>query len=509
MQRLDSGLSIVRATGDESSQKIAQKIAQLLQTGIADLQDAWTSTLSERSAQIEPLAFVIKNQPLPAFTREQVSFLSAIARFAATESHLKELRNSLRTSFTSMRSTFMQKSLYTFVLASQRNLEIRTSNLYDKESNGIGHYTEAIMRMSQSERSLCVVLFGEVEGPEIHHTTVGAAFADYISAIKAMIGHIRGRINTDCYLGFEALENMNKLERIIKDIEMPEVARDLHGNTAALAGLSASSFHELSEDLKRRGSALVTLPPDASVCDVTKEFCVRTKRFLDYPQVVSQLLLALGEGGWQRPVSSPIRVNPAAGDKGLPLFDSFSAELIESLLQILEQKARTIHKRLNMVAVFMLNNASYIQTAILRSEMSRYLSGKCINRIEDSNKRALKMYRESWDVSARQLMDTTIMRPADSKSSRNSLTSKDRDAVKERFKIFNTEFDESIRACKGFNVLDADLRQVLTGEIRSVIVPLYSRFHDKYVNTDFTKNKEKYIKYSKESIEKAIWDAFS
>lgn len=155
----------------------------------------------------------------------------------------------------------------------------------------------------------------------------------------------------------------------------------------------------------------------------------------------------------------------------------------------------------------MLNNANYIQTAINRTDMVRYMAARPLTRIEDSNKKAFKMYRESWDLSARQLMDTTIMRPQD-KSARNSLSSKDREAVKERFKLFNTEFDESIRACKTFTVVDNELRQQLTSEIRSIIVPLYSRFYDKYISSDFTKNKDKYIKYNKESIEKAVWDSF-
>lgn len=500
---------MLRATGDESSQKIAQKIMQLIQIGITDLHKSWRNTLLEHAGQIEPLAFVIKNQPLPVYSREQVAFMSSVAIFAKEESHIEGLQRPLSEDFLEMRSAYMQKSLYTFVLASQRNLEIRTANLYERENNGIGHYTEALVRMSRDERGLAVAVFGEAEGVELHNLVVSAAFSDYSFATKAIIGHVRSRIDTDCYLGFETLENMMKLDRIVKDIEMPEIARELHSNVATLAGISASSFSELLEDVRRKLTNLVVLPADGGVVEATKELCVRLRKFVDYPQIVAQLLLAIGDSGWRRPVAGPIRLPSGDSPQGFKLRDIYAAELIDTLLQVLEQKARALHKRLNVVGIFLLNNASYIQTSIVRSELARYLSDRSIAKIEDFNKRAFRMYRESWDVSARQLMDTTIMRPQDAKAARNSLTSKDRDAVKERFKVFNTEFDESIKACKTFNVTDGDLRQALTSEIRSIIVPLYSRFHDKYVNTDFTKNKEKYIKYSKESIEKAIWDAFT
>lgn len=401
----------------------------------------------------------------------------------------------------------MQKSLYTFVLASQRNLEIRTPNLYERENNGIGHYTEALLRMSQAERSLCMVIFGEAEGLELQSQVAEPAFSDYSNCIRAITSHVKSRTDTDCFLGFETLENITRLTRSVKDIEMPEVARTLHSNIASLATVSSNAFYELSEDIKRKSGMLANVPIDGGIVEVTKELCARLRQVVEYPRPVSDLLVTLGEGGWRRPITSPIKLADAKG--GEKLLDTYAAELIEALLQILEQKSRSLNKKLNYVGIFMLNNATYIQLAILRSEMSKTMSGSPISRIEDYNKKALRMYRESWDIPARQLMDTTIMRSQDGKASRNSLTSKDRDAVKERFRVFNTEFDEAIKSCKSFTISDSSLRQSLTGEIRSIIVPLYSRFYDKYTNIEFTKNKEKYIKYTKESIEKAVWDAFS
>lgn len=463
--------------------------------------------MNDKSAQIEPLAFVMKNQPFPAYSKDQTTFLKAVIRFCRDEQHSDGLKTDIYNDFVNTRSTYMQKSLYTFTLASQRNLEIRTSSPYERENNGIGHYTEALLRMSQSEKSLCLYVFGEVEGGELHNKVAQAAFSDYMNSVKAIANHVRQRLGSDCYLGFETLENMARLTKGVQDIEMPEVARNLHSNFSNLASISGSAFHELSDDIKRKAGGIAVVPSDGGVMEITKELCARLRKFVEYPKIVSDLIAAIGEGGWRKPVSGPLKVVQAEPAFASNLIDMWAGETIEFLLQILEQKARSLQKRLSLVGIFMLNNANYIQTAINRTDMVRYMAARPLTRIEDSNKKAFKMYRESWDLSARQLMDTTIMRPQD-KSARNSLSSKDREAVKERFKLFNTEFDESIRACKTFTVVDNELRQQLTSEIRSIIVPLYSRFYDKYISSDFTKNKDKYIKYNKESIEKAVWDSF-
>lgn len=501
-------MTLLHGTGDQSSQRIAQKINQLLSTGVRRLSDSWRSVVSDKTSQIEPLSFVMKGQPMPAYSRNQIAFLSAVSQFCNEEPNIEGLRSTIYQDFIKLRSQYMQKSLYTFVLASQRNLEIRTAQLYEKENNGIGHYTEALLRMWQAERSLSVIVFGEAEGLEIQGQVVAAAFSDYSAAVKAITTHVKSRLDTDCYLGFETLENASKLGRSVQDIEMPEVARQLNSIMTNLATVSVNAFFELSEDTKRKASSLATIPMDGAVVEPTKELCAKLRHLVDYPRIVSDLLGSIGDGGWRKPTTSPIKLISVDPAHGYRLLDQYAAEVIETLLQLLEQKSRALNKKLNFVGVFLLNNTSYVRTAIVRSEMTKTMSDKPMTRIEDFNKKAFRIYRESWDNPAKQLMDTTIMRPQDGKGSRNSLSSKDREAAKERFRLFNLEFDEAIKSCKVFVVVDPGLRQSLTSEIRSIIVPLYSRFYDKYINTDFTKNKEKYIKYSKESIEKAVWDAF-
>ena len=46
-------------------------------------------------------------------------------------------------------------------------------------------------------------------------------------------------------------------------------------------------------------------------------------------------------------------------------------------------------------------------------------------------------------------------------------------------KNFNTEFEEIIRTNRGLSVPDPEVRGLVIGEIKRVVMPLYTRFYDK------------------------------
>lgn len=89
------------------------------------------------------------------------------------------------------------------------------------------------------------------------------------------------------------------------------------------------------------------------------------------------------------------------------------------------------------------------------------------------------------------LMDVTVVKGGNSTSSgKSSLSSKDREQIKEKFRNFNAEFDSLVKAHKSYNVTDQTLRQLLAKEI-AFISPLYHRFYDKHSGGDFSKHVDK------------------
>lgn len=87
-------------------------------------------------------------------------------------------------------------------------------------------------------------------------------------------------------------------------------------------------------------------------------------------------------------------------------------------------------------------------------------------------------------------MDVTVVKGSASTAGKSSLSSKDREAIKEKFRTFNAEFDSLVKAHKSYNITDQALRQLLAKEV-AFISPLYHRFHDKHSGGDFSKHVDK------------------
>lgn len=51
---------------------------------------------------------------------------------------------------------------------------------------------------------------------------------------------------------------------------------------------------------------------------------------------------------------------------------------------------------------------------------------------------------------------------------------------------------------------DTELRESIKKDNKEYIIPKYHMFREKYEKLNFTKNPEKYIKYSVEDVEKVI-----
>lgn len=499
LARIDHGIQSMRDDRLEASRKIASRMQALQQDGNKQIAEHVDRAVRDNSRQIEPLPFVLKDQSLPAIPTDQVDFLAQVA------SSSQPARADLLARYVSARSTYLQRSLHTFVLASQRNLEIRTQTLYERENNGIGHYSEALTRMCLVEREAALRIFAP-EGSRVWGAVVDPALGEYLATTKSIAGHVQGRLSTDCYLAFETLEHMSRFRARVR-LETPELLRDVDANVALVASSCAPAFHDLMEDVRRRADQLQVLPGDAGVLEIARELATRLVRFSHYRDTVLDLIFNLGDGQWRHPLQGPIKLNKAnPPEQAVALFDTWAAEVVALALQQLENKSRQLGRKPGFTGVLCLNNVAYVQSQIVRGELASMTPRQVPAKVDELMRRGFKLYRESWDVSARPLMDTTVMRNAND-AKRSSFTNKDRDALKERFRTFNTEFEASIRDCKTYAVHDPDLKQHLTNEIRGVIVPLYGRFYDKYVNAEFTKNKEKYIKYDKSSIEKVIWDA--
>lgn len=166
----------------------------------------------------------------------------------------------------------------------------------------------------------------------------------------------------------------------------------------------------------------------------------RLRRLTDYKAAVTGLLIAVGDNNWNRPSSSslPSTSAPTLFDvsaDGNMLLSNYITDIVDTLLQNLDARARLLIKKNSTVAVFMINNAAYCEGTIRKSEMWAVMSGSGgIKKIEMMRKKFVEMYLEGWKEAAAYLMDVTYIK----QGAKMNISTKDKDAAKEKFKASKT-----------------------------------------------------------------------
>ena len=80
--------------------------------------------------------------------------------------------------------------------------------------------------------------------------------------------------------------------------------------------------------------------------------------------------------------------------------------------------------------------------------------------------------------------------------------------MKESFASVNTAIDNLRQQCQEYIVSDVYLRDRLRTEGKMLIMEMFKTYYDKFANKDFTKNREKYIRYDPATLEMTIDNFF-
>ncbi|CAF3073853.1 unnamed protein product, partial [Rotaria sp. Silwood2] len=88
------------------------------------------------------------------------------------------------------------------------------------------------------------------------------------------------------------------------------------------------------------------------------------------------------------------------------------------------------------------------------------------------------------------------------------LRDRDREQLKDSFTSVNTAIDNLRLQCQEYIVSDVDLRDRLKKEGKMLIMDMFKTYYNKFANKDFTRNREKYIRYDPRTLESIIDNFF-
>eukprot|EP01134_Creolimax_fragrantissima_P007466 CFRG7466T1 len=235
---------------------------------------------------------------------------------------------------------------------------------------------------------------------------------------------------------------------------------------------------EFEAELKKNASKV---PEDGTVHELTSNTMSFFNRVWVYHATADAVLIAT-----QKP----------AGSVG----DWFS-RVTKTLQQCLQAKALVYNDK-TLATIFLLNNFHYILKTCRGADFFDSL-GKGFDKIFSGVVNAqIENYKTSWSRPLKYLLEE----PLDSsmKFSKNV-----REDIKERFKGFNSEFEEASQRQMRYSVPDEELKSYLRNLNIEILIPHYKDFRVRADKIHFSKNTQKYIKYSVQSLEIMLMNFFN
>ncbi|KAH5031567.1 exocyst complex protein EXO70 [Parastagonospora nodorum] len=514
LDRTAIALTDLKRTNLRSNEKAVAQLAGLLKLGNKQLEDVFRGILNDCSREkVQPLEYVAKNNPFPLVAPEKLSTLRAInAHISKSFGQLSQTdvsQTPTQRIYADVRGGYLESSLASLAQASISTArKLQADALYKKGTNGIGTYVAAIEGIFVAEYDNITNIFPREEWSSVCEATCQEPLGEFSKTLRELNGHIQKNLLTDCFLGYEICGMVRRLSIRLQDTT-GALKGQIYDSVKPVRETSKMSMGKLLDDVRSKTQSLIALPIDGGAVPITTETMRRLQEMTNYLEPLSSILASLGEGGWNAGSASNSSNTLDVGPDSIKLFGQYAADTIDTLLSNLAAKARALLKGKNLQGIFIANNVAIVIRMIRSSELAPLLD---INskKMVDWRKQGTAMYLEAWREPSGHLLDVQYTnrskeRPQsgglDSAAIVKALGSKDKDAIKEKFKNFNTSFDTLVASHKGY-AMEPEVRNQLSKEVQNIIEPLYIRFYDRYREID--KGKGKYVKYDKSELVKAL-----
>lgn len=515
-KRISKALVELRQTNLRTNSKAVVDISRLLKNGHQQLEAYFRKILMEESVAIEPLHYITKEKPFPVISSARSTRLGSIISYMLSAN--KQVENqgqNMCQVYSSVRGPYLLKCLQNLASATVQTLKKKSPNeFYQPGTNGMAIYAKGIELAFLAEYDNTCALFPRDEWAKVFNATCQGSITELMRTLRDINNHIKANLTTDCFLAYEALEIMSNLSSSL-ETKTGELKPSFVAALKPVNETAKSSLGELLENIRSTILNMPVLPADGAAISITTETMVRLQTMTEYLRPISSIMISIGNKGWNSTAlqsstdQAPTSTLYDVGADGQQIFSNYCADTVDTLLESLEQRGKIFFKTKATLGVFVANNASIVDRLIRGSLLQSFLSTK-IPDVEKWRKSGESLYTQAWREPAANLFDKSYTnRP--SASSRQSgvgtsaesvmivkgLSSKEKDGIKEKFRLFNANFEELVTRHKVLN-MEKEVREELARQVQQMIEPLYGRFWDRYHEID--KGRGKYAKYDKGSI---------
>ncbi|XP_052265471.1 exocyst complex component 7-like isoform X1 [Dreissena polymorpha] len=379
----------------------------------------------------------------------------------------------------------------------------------------------ALLKLMQSELQLLTQIIPEKYQRTVYDNIVQPGLEVVVTAGETLASFTRKNIGKR---EFNAVLSIFPVVKHLRSIK-PDFDRNLEGcqapTRAKLASLlstlgstGAKGLEEFIDNIRHDPDKSSNMPRDGTVHELTNQTMVFMEQLQDYIETAGAMLLMHDVGGRKLSRGELAASSEAVDDRKsrLKLAD-YCSKVLSALGLNLSNKSETYSDAF-IKPIFMLNNFNYILKSLKRSGLIElvHLWNKDVEMLyKDQIMEQKKSYSQSWSRVMHYIME--INEPMSSQRMMNpeaKLKEKEKQNIKDKFTGFNKELEEIVRTQKTYAIPDVELRAAMKKDNVEYIIPLYRIFLEKYRKMNFTKNLDKYVKYSVEDvqgiIEKKLFD---
>jgi exocyst complex component 7 len=517
LKRLNKALADMKASNLRSTQQTTSDLQRLIKSGNTQLEAYFDKMLrSETPRSIEPLHYITKQQPFPVLSQDKNTRLGLLNSYIAgahRESGVAQESPSAKI-YAEVRGQYLTATLLNLASASVNTAKRKdTSSNYRAGTSGIGTYAQAMEGLFLAEYEIICRIFTREDWGPVFQSTCQAPLAELARTLRELNIHIKGHLNTDCFLAYEIVEVMSNLSNNL-DSTTGELKASLAAALKPVKETAKTSLAELLDTLQMKINSLQMLPTDGAPVPVVSETMQRLQTMANFLQPISMIMVSLGDGGWKSTAAArnagdsvPNLASFDVSADGKEIFANYCADTIETLFSSLDSRARALFGRKPVVGVFMANNVVIVERMIRDSDLGPMLQQRIPSVIDSWRKKANATYMDVCKDVSVHLLDvihtSRANRPTsgqgivDSASIMKGLSSKDREKIKDKFQAFNASFDDMVTKHKQYS-MEPEVRRMFAKAVQQTVEPLYNRFWDRYHEVD--KGKGKYVKFDKSSI---------
>ena len=235
---------------------------------------------------------------------------------------------------------------------------------------------------------------------------------------------------------------------------------------------------------------------DGTVHQLTSNVMSICGQLLAYEETVGTLLKGVQHQGTRALPKSNIHRQMATYINGI----------LKALEKNLESKSKVYDNKC-LSALFLMNNYNYIRKNLQESDLLQLLQDNHHDGVDldqryiDWIHRQMEVYRLWYQGITEAMSDNTnnaVVRESD------KLKDSQKDAIKQKFKTFNTTLEEQLRIQQKWAIPDQSFREWVRVDNIDAIVFQYKDMVQRYEKVNFSSNNRKYIIYTPDDVETTL-----